>query len=92
VKNILKANGLEPGPKRGAGTWDEFLKIYAATLWQCDFYAKQTLTQKGFRDLYLLIFLHVETRRVGAAAEGPFGTSRARCCEVSCDARPATAE
>lgn len=64
VKNILKANGLDPGPKRGAGTWDEFLKIHAATLWQCDFYAKKVLTAKGLRDLYLLIFLHVETRRV----------------------------
>lgn len=64
VKNILKANGLDPGPKRGAGTWDEFLKIHAATLWQCDFYAKKVLTLKGLRDLYLLIFLHVETRRV----------------------------
>jgi putative transposase len=64
VKNILKANGLDPGPKRGAGTWDEFLKIHAASLWQCDFYAKKVLTLKGFRDLYLLIFLHVETRRV----------------------------
>jgi putative transposase len=64
VKNLLKANGLDPGPKRGAGTWDEFLRIHAATLWQCDFYAKRVLTPKGFRDLYLLIFLHVETRRV----------------------------
>jgi len=64
VKNILKENGLEPGPKRGAGTWDEFLKIHAATLWQCDFYAKKVLTPKGFRDLFLLVFLHVETRRV----------------------------
>lgn len=64
VKNILKENGLEPGPKRGAGTWDEFLKIHAASLWQCDFYAKKVLTFKGFRDLYLLVFLHVETRRV----------------------------
>ncbi len=64
VKNILKENGLDPGPKRGAGTWDEFLTIHAATLWQCDFYAKPVLTLKGFRDLYLLIFLHVETRRV----------------------------
>ncbi len=64
VKNILKENGLDPGPKRGAGTWDEFLKIHAATLWQCDFYAKKVLTAKGLRDLYLLIFLHVETRRV----------------------------
>lgn len=64
VKNILKAHGLEPGPQRGAGTWDEFLKIHGATLWQCDFYAKKVLTLKGMRDLYLLIFLHVESRRV----------------------------
>jgi putative transposase len=64
VKNILKENGLEPGPKRGEGTWDEFLKMHAASLWQCDFYAKKVLTLKGFRDLYLLIFLHVDSRRV----------------------------
>lgn len=64
VKSILKENGLDPGPKRGAGTWDEFLKIHVATLWNCDFYAKKVLTVKGVRELYLLIFLHVETRRV----------------------------
>jgi putative transposase len=64
VKNILKEHGLDPGPKRGEGTWDEFLKIHAKTLWQCDFFAKKVLTLKGFRDLYILIFLHVETRRV----------------------------
>ena len=64
VKNILKANGLDPGPKRGVGTWDEFLKIHAATLWQCDFISIKALTPKGFRDLFVLVFLHVETRRV----------------------------
>lgn len=64
IKNILKENGLEPGPKRGEGTWDEFLKMHAATLWQCDFYAKRVLTLKGWRDLYLLVFLHVESRQV----------------------------
>ena len=64
MKAILKENGLEPGPKRGEGTWDEFLKMHAATLWQCDFYAKKVLTLKGFRGLYLLIFLHVDSRRV----------------------------
>ncbi|UUO05345.1 integrase core domain-containing protein [Blastopirellula sp. J2-11] len=64
VKNILKENGLEPGPERGEGTWDEFLKMHAATLWQCDFCAKRVLTLKGWRDLYLLIFLHVESRQV----------------------------
>jgi len=48
VKNILKSNGFDPGPKRGVGTWDEFLKIHAASLWQCDFYAKRVLTLRGF--------------------------------------------
>lgn len=64
VKDILMENGLEPGPKRGEGTWDELLKMHAATLWQCDFYAKKVLTLKGFRDLCLLIFLHLDSRRV----------------------------
>ncbi len=64
VKNILRAHGLDPGPTRGAGTWDEFLKLHAATLWQCDFFSKKVLTPKGFRDLFVLVFLHVGSRRV----------------------------
>ena len=32
VKVILKENGIDPGPKRGKGSWDEFLKIHADTL------------------------------------------------------------
>lgn len=63
VKNILKENGLDPGPKRGQGTWDEFLKVHAATLWQCDYFSKKVLTIKGFRDAFVLDFLHVGTRR-----------------------------
>lgn len=64
VKNILKAHGLEPGPIRGEGSWDEFLKIHAATLWQCDFLSKRAFTKKGPVDLYLLIGIHVGSRRV----------------------------
>jgi len=64
VKAILKENGLDPRPARGRGTWDNFLKIHAATLWQCDFFSKKVLTPKGLRDLFVLVFLHVETRRV----------------------------
>jgi putative transposase len=63
VKNILKANGLDPGPKRSEGTWDEFLKMHAASLWQCDFFSKKVLTPKGLRDAFVLVFLHVGTRR-----------------------------
>jgi len=64
VRKILKENGLDPGPARGRGTWDDFLKIHVATLWQCDFFSKKVLTPKGLRDIFVLVFLHVETRRV----------------------------
>jgi hypothetical protein len=40
VVNILRENGLDPGPKRGEGTWDEFVSQHAQTLWACDFFSK----------------------------------------------------
>lgn len=64
VKAILKRGGYETGPKRGPGTWDEFLKIHAKTLWQCDFFSKKVVTPRGLKDLYMIVFLHVESRRV----------------------------
>ena len=63
VKRILKTAGLEPGPKRGDGTWDEFLTRHAATLVQCDFLNKRIWTATGLRDVFVLVFLHVGTRR-----------------------------
>src|SRR5690606_41778729 len=62
-KVILKENKIDPGPQRGKGTWDEFLKIHADTLWQCDFVSKPMWTAKGLVDLYMLVFLHLGTRR-----------------------------
>jgi putative transposase len=64
VKNIMKENNLDPGPKRGRGTWDEFLKIHADTLWQIDFFSKKIWTFTGLRHYFVLAFLHVGSRRV----------------------------
>jgi putative transposase len=64
VKRILKDAGLDPGPQRGEGTWDEFLKQHAASLWQCDFFSKRVLTLKGIRDVFVIAFLNVKTRQV----------------------------
>ena len=64
VKRILKDAGYDPGPKRGEGTWDEFLKIHATSLWQCDFFSKRILTLKGIREVFVLAFLNVESRQV----------------------------
>jgi len=66
VKNILIENGLDPGPKRGKGSWSEFLKIHADTLWQIDFFSKNVWTLKGPRQVFAMAFIHVSTRRVFA--------------------------
>jgi putative transposase len=64
VKAILKRNDYDTGPKRGPGTWDEFIKRHAKTLWQCDFFSKRIISRSGFRDVFVLVFLHVESRKV----------------------------
>ena len=64
VKRILIEHGLDPGPKRGEGTWDEFLKIHAASLWQCDFFSQKAVSFQGIRQLFVLAFLNVKTRQV----------------------------
>lgn len=64
VKNILIEHGLDPGPKRGQGTWSDFLRIHSETLWQCDFFSKRIWTLKGPRQVFAMAFIHLATRRV----------------------------
>jgi len=64
IKNILKEEGIKPSPKRGSGTWDEFLKAHIDTLWQGDFFSKTIWTPTGLRQAFVLAFIHVGTRRV----------------------------
>lgn len=41
VRNILKAEGLDPCPKRSGATWDEFLTRHVASRWQADFFTQK---------------------------------------------------
>ena len=59
VKNILIEHGFEPGPKRGKGTWSEFLEVHKETLWQIDFFSKRVWTLKGPRQIFALAAIHV---------------------------------
>jgi putative transposase len=63
VVNILKAAGLDPGSKRGEHTRAEFLRVHAATLWQCDFFLHKALTWHGWKEYFVLAFIHVGRRR-----------------------------
>jgi putative transposase len=64
VINVMREHGFDPGPKRGEKTWDELLRMHAATLWQADFFSKRVLTLRGVRELSILAFIHVGSRRV----------------------------
>jgi putative transposase len=67
IRNILKEYGFDPGPKRGEGTWDDFIRIHAKTLWACDFISKKVWTLGGLVDFFVLFFIHVDTRKVHIA-------------------------
>jgi len=64
VRNILRADGIEPAPQRSQGTWSQFVQRHAATLWGCDFFTQKIFTMRGFVDCFVFFFLHVGTRRV----------------------------
>ena len=64
MKAILKEHGIAPAPDRGSGSWAEFIRTHADTLWQCDFLTKPIWTPKGLVNLYVLVFLHIGTRRL----------------------------
>ena len=63
VRNILKEEGIVPGPNRTSDSWDSFLKRHAEKLWAVDFFSVRTLTTRGLRTTYLMAFLCRETCR-----------------------------
>lgn len=64
VKNVVIEAGLGPDPSDHPDTWSDFLRRHAATMWQCDFASKRKWTIRGMFDLYFLVFIHIETRRI----------------------------
>ncbi len=67
VRNILKEEGIQPKPDRTSDCWENFIKRHAETLWAVDFFSIKTVTARGLRDMYLLVFLCLETREVIAS-------------------------
>ena len=60
IRNILKEEGLKPGPDRTSDCWDNFVKRHVETLWAVDFFSVKTVTVKGLQEMYLLAFLCLE--------------------------------
>ena len=64
VRNILKEEGIQPGPDRKSDCWDDFIKRHGETLWAADFFSVRTVTARGLRQMYVLVFLRVTTREI----------------------------
>ncbi len=64
VRNILKEEGIEPNPDRMNDNWDTFIARHAETLWAVDFFSVKTVTTKGLRDMYVLVWLCMTTREI----------------------------
>jgi transposase InsO family protein len=68
IGNILRRHGIAPAPKRSQNTtWKDFLAAHMSVLAGTDFFTVEVLTWRGLATYYVLLFLHLETRRVTLA-------------------------
>lgn len=45
-------------------SWENFIQRHGETLWSCDFFSVKSVTARGIRNVYLLVFLCMKTREV----------------------------
>ncbi len=65
VRNILKANGIEPSPERRARTtWRQFLSSNWDCLAAADFFTVEVCSWRGLVTYYVLFVMELKTRRV----------------------------
>ncbi|GAB6188041.1 integrase core domain-containing protein [Thermopirellula anaerolimosa] len=97
VRNILLENALDLGPTRGEGSWDEFIKMHAKTLWACDYFSKKVWTLGGLVEYFVLFFIQPGTRRVHIAGisanpDGAWMAQQARNLGMFFDDQPERAK
>ena len=77
VGNVLQRHALPPAPERKrTTTWPAFIRIHLALLAGTDFFTAEVLTLRGLVTYYVLFFIHLESRRVGAL---PFTRTSGGC-------------
>ena len=65
VGNILRAHGIEPAPDRQRRTaWRTFLKAHWDSISAADFTTVEVWTRSGLVTFYILVVMHLKTRRI----------------------------
>jgi hypothetical protein len=68
VGNVLRRHALPPAPERKrTTTWPAFIRTHLALLAGTDFFTVEVLTLRGLATYYVLLFIHLESRRVDIA-------------------------
>jgi putative transposase len=68
VGNVLRRHGLPPAPERKrTTTWAAFIRTHLALLAGTDFFTAEVLPLRGLVTYYVLLFIHLESRRVDIA-------------------------
>ena len=76
VGNILKAHGIEPAPKRKTRTdWRTFLGAHWDSIAAADFTTVEVWTRSGLVKFYILVVMHLKTRRIEIAGATPHPNS-----------------
>ncbi|HVS49587.1 MAG TPA: integrase core domain-containing protein [Candidatus Dormibacteraeota bacterium] len=65
IRSVLRRHHVPPAGRRSQMTWAQFLSAHAESLVATDFFTVDTVF---FKRLYVLLFMHLKTRRVLAAA------------------------
>ena len=61
IRSVLLAAGVPPAGRRARLSWKQFLAAHAQTLVAADFFSVDTIF---FKRLYVLIYMHLATRRI----------------------------
>jgi putative transposase len=68
IRDIMKRNGINPAPdkdtKNPDSTWSRFISSHIESVVAIDFFTKPVMTLKGKVDAYVLVFIHLGSRRV----------------------------
>jgi transposase InsO family protein len=65
VGNILRRQGLGIAPERQRQTtWADFIRRHKQVLWATDFFASEVWSASGLVSIYVLFFIHLQTRKV----------------------------
>ncbi|MCA9039546.1 MAG: integrase core domain-containing protein [Planctomycetaceae bacterium] len=68
VRNVLKANGIEPAPDRPASmSWQAFLKAHWEAIFAVDFTTVEVWTKFGLTTFYVMVVMELNSRRVEIA-------------------------